>query len=1406
MLKTNKYPQNKQHKSLNTLPNGLNSKKPKGRPSHAKKRKQAKSKKQDSPEAHTSPKPEKLEPGSPYNVQQTLTNILGSKTKIQLQEPTQPVELPTEVLARSKNLSAPWLLIGESIFGSRRRNLEDDDYIDFLERGVLGGDEGKNWQEHPLNYHGRLREKRGSQDSDDFLTLFKKGKKQKNSNFGVFEITELITSTFQKRIEQSKQKNRKIVRKKFNHDLSIFEKLEKNLIAIQAAGAKELGLLPKKGPVGKDGLPIFGATFLPKKPSKLRKTRSQVSVEEPKMPELTSIQTLRPSEFTALQLHSVSMPFNHFTEINLNRPKLPKKAKKSYCQTHQVLPGQGVSLRFVGITPNARKKGRMVRSNSSHKTVHFVIKRHFFESPAYQRKTQLKRTLVRRWIEENNQKNLDLDQSASSPFTRNIAVSSGIEGQGGTSRAGREALVVDFEINSPKTSFLPSPRKRRKNAKNGVSHQTGSHRNLDFSRYSRNATLRSASSTQKKVEKHFEEDAENDENERSEQPPVYNLDTIDAEEFAALTYNLLLDLKQLKIDKKQFRSKSCQAVEYYSKDRSKKLEVHEAGRMPPQRLLYDDFVKKVSKKVKNRLSEIGAKSTKKLDQSRYKVLKEELTDLQIPWYCCKKTISTRMNYLRTIARMVALKSNLPPEEPKEAKLKLKKRNTIRSSYRASSGGSGTDKKGVLPRKSKLSIERQTTLKRRQNQSKEVIKSPSPSLTPNIVSKTSIEGSFLDIQRYQELLKICVECSPEQLKTKREIQEHRKQRKKKLSSPAYDIKDEKMKEFLEKFKKAAYVFVLLSTDQKLSVSAIKAGGFSAKQLLRQTQRRKAIKRVRQRHHVTRLNNKINVIQGLLFNVVNVDSDVRFDEVKLDAGMVRNLKQLLYFNENQKNLRDALEKSDEGKKDEEEGKKAEGGGGSRRKGRSKRGPRNKTVLAGFGRGKKKGYGKGLGVSVGAKRRRVSVRVPVGSGRGRGRSEKGKDLYSTVLKRSASQTMVLERSRSSGAADEVKGGKEAARARYQGRNSAQDPNSNNRVLESSDNLKAIPEMRNGSRTSSMVSSQVDQGAEPRNGEFLDLMKNESSGEEGARRMPGDVLIGQGYGSVVLPEVRTEPSLPFYLANNPVKTSLVLRKAELANLKIKQRYMVEGVKGAGIASKGSKNPKKVKNVKKSELKKMMNNGLKTTQMPSIRSKVSTGSFKTSDFGFISGSVGKHKIPLRSFRESVKGVYQSDKIKDTVRSVTEYTAAQKKDFSKFFQKKFKKGKKPIFGKIEAPLVLPEPSELKSGVSAGRKRPKIMKISKNEFEGISQNLQNSASFKHKEALTKRSLGTFRSFKAGMSTPRLTRIEKLVKIDLKTKNSTQRARRPKKKTGALRRVGATRGSLSERGFDPYLSEVMRNGKS
>lgn len=118
---------------------------------------------------------------------------------------------------------------------------------------------------------------------------------------------------------------------------------------------------------------------------------------------------------------------------------------------------------------------------------------------------------------------------------------------------------------------------------------------------------------------------------------------------------------------------------------------------------------------------------------------------------------------------------------------------------------------------------------------------------------------------------------------------------------------KTSKLLSKFKKAVYVAFRLITEQKKNLNSIQDIKHYIKKYLVDGSRKKVIRRFRQKKMVTRINNKLSLVKGLVFNTINTIPNLQFSQVKLSDSTSNVIRMLLHENENQNNLRKLIEEN-------------------------------------------------------------------------------------------------------------------------------------------------------------------------------------------------------------------------------------------------------------------------------------------------------------------------------------------------------------------------------------------------------------------------------------------------------------------------------------------------------------------
>lgn len=227
--------------------------------------------------------------------------------------------------------------------------------------------------------------------------------------------------------------------------------------------------------------------------------------------------------------------------------------------------------------------------------------------------------------------------------------------------------------------------------------------------------------------------------------------------------------------------------------------------------------------------------------------------IKLPWYLQRKGLFSRMNALRMVIQNIALRKQIHHYK-QDHNSKKGSRQNIPSPHRNS-----------LAIKFKKSVNR--------------------------LSQVS---DMIDLFKFKSILEFCL---VEKLTSVSETEERINQN---IIKSQY-IEPTKTSEILSKFKKAVYVAFRLITEHKGSLHSIQDIKYSIKKYLQDGSRKRVIRRFRQKKMVTRINNKLSLTQGLVFNVINTDKKVKFSQIRLSDEATNIIRGLLHENENQDNLR-------------------------------------------------------------------------------------------------------------------------------------------------------------------------------------------------------------------------------------------------------------------------------------------------------------------------------------------------------------------------------------------------------------------------------------------------------------------------------------------------------------------------
>ena len=111
--------------------------------------------------------------------------------------------------------------------------------------------------------------------------------------------------------------------------------------------------------------------------------------------------------------------------------------------------------------------------------------------------------------------------------------------------------------------------------------------------------------------------------------------------------------------------------------------------------------------------------------------------------------------------------------------------------------------------------------------------------------------------------------------------------------------------VSKYRKAIYVAFKLITEHRHSIKSMADIRFIIKKYLAESSRKTVLNRFRQKKQVTRINNKFSLVSGLIFSMINQDSQLKMKDVKFSQTNNLIIQKMLNDNENEENLKKQME---------------------------------------------------------------------------------------------------------------------------------------------------------------------------------------------------------------------------------------------------------------------------------------------------------------------------------------------------------------------------------------------------------------------------------------------------------------------------------------------------------------------
>ena len=236
-----------------------------------------------------------------------------------------------------------------------------------------------------------------------------------------------------------------------------------------------------------------------------------------------------------------------------------------------------------------------------------------------------------------------------------------------------------------------------------------------------------------------------------------------------------------------------------------------------------------------------------------KMNKNEIIDIKLPWYLEKNNLKSRINSLRILAQNIA-----------QTKLKVVKNGL----YRDDSIKLG----GISPLRPRKSIK---------NPMLEFI-------------------DILDLQKYTQILTVCLNEPLNSVSiTEEQINAN-------IIHSGY-TQSTKITEMLSKFKRAVYVAFRYITEKQGTLNSLADIKNAIKKYLVKGANNAVLRRFKTKKMVTQIQNKMTLLSGLVFNVVNTNPEFKFTQVKLSDETINIMKNLLSETQNQDNIRRMMEEN-------------------------------------------------------------------------------------------------------------------------------------------------------------------------------------------------------------------------------------------------------------------------------------------------------------------------------------------------------------------------------------------------------------------------------------------------------------------------------------------------------------------
>lgn len=124
-----------------------------------------------------------------------------------------------------------------------------------------------------------------------------------------------------------------------------------------------------------------------------------------------------------------------------------------------------------------------------------------------------------------------------------------------------------------------------------------------------------------------------------------------------------------------------------------------------------------------------------------------------------------------------------------------------------------------------------------------------------------------------------------------------------------------------FKKALLIFVKIAKEGSLQGKNKDEIVDSVSKLMSDRRKKSSLRRNRRKKVVTRMTNKLTILENLIFKLINNNKNLHFDMIELSKPTVNMITDLLMENGNQENLRNLIENNKEKYLDQEEREKEE-----------------------------------------------------------------------------------------------------------------------------------------------------------------------------------------------------------------------------------------------------------------------------------------------------------------------------------------------------------------------------------------------------------------------------------------------------------------------------------------------------